>query len=63
MALVSLTGGFRNIGNHWDISFSINDLLNQQFVYFQAYRSGNDPLPGAGRSLNMKVVYRMPFRS
>jgi outer membrane cobalamin receptor len=61
MALVSVSSGFRNIANHWDVSVSVNDLLNEQFNYFQAYRSGNDPLPGAGRAWHLKLIYRLPF--
>lgn len=62
MTLITLAGGFRNIGEHWDICFSVQDLLNERYTYFQAYRSGEDPLQGAGRTLNMRVTYRLPLR-
>jgi len=62
MSLVTFSGGFRNIANHWDVSFSVSDILNEQFVYFQAYRSGSDPLPGQGRAINMKVIYNLPLK-
>jgi outer membrane receptor for ferrienterochelin and colicin len=54
--------GYRNLFNSFDIVIGVNDLFNQNYQFIQAYRSGNDPLPGPGREFNLKIRYNINFQ-
>jgi outer membrane receptor for ferrienterochelin and colicin len=54
--------GFRNLFKALDVGLGVNDLLNENYEFIQAYRSGNDPLPGPGRELSLKIRYNINFQ-
>jgi outer membrane cobalamin receptor len=54
--------GFRNLFKALDVGLGINDVLNENYEFIQAYRSGNDPLPGPGRELSLKIRYNINFK-
>jgi hypothetical protein len=54
--------GYRNLVNGLDLVIGVNDLLNAQYQFIQAYRSGNNPMPGPGREFSLKFRYNINFK-
>lgn len=61
--LIAPSVGWRNLFNHLDVLFAVNDLLDVRYSFVQAYRSGSDPLPGPGREFSVKIRYLFSFQS
>jgi len=62
---VFLTGcfiGIRNLTQGLDLGIGVNDAFNEKYKFIQAYRSGNDALPGPGREFSIKCRYNLEFK-
>jgi outer membrane cobalamin receptor len=59
---LNVFAGCNELIEHLDIGLGIYNLTNTRIIYPQAYNSLHAPLPGMGRSIYLKVNYKMPFK-
>lgn len=52
---------YENIVKGFTAGVGVYDILGQNYQFLQAYNSNNDPLPGPGREIVMRLRYKFSF--